>query len=209
MKDTDLKDVLGALPLLKARQPKPVTREELLAKATAMARRGYVHNADTLKVLETYLQGFGILLSGGVGIGKTYFFKKVNPEPLAVLSFNVAHLWKYEQLADWLDEHRYEEIVLDDIGWDADKATNYGQRFETLQVALDDRLNRSTYRTHITTNLTNDELLVKYDVHLVDRVYELCKCFALASMDSRREATPNGQYFRDNKYKQERGKYYL
>lgn len=209
MKDTDIKDILCRLPNFRTPKAKDVTHEELFTKARAMARRGYAHNADTLKVLEAYLQGYGILLSGGVGIGKTYFFERVNPEPIAVLSFNVAHLWKYEQLAEWLDEHRHEEIVLDDIGWDADKATNYGQRFETLQVALDDRLNRTSYRTHVTTNLTNDELLAKYDVHLVDRVYQLCKCFALNYADSRREATPNGQYFQDIKYKQERGEYRL
>lgn len=135
-------------------RPRDIQQADLLAKAKAMAQRGYAHTTDTLRVLEAYMQGYGILLSGGIGIGKSFFFETVNPEPVAVLSFNRCHLWRYEQLEQWLDDHTGVEVVLDDIGWDADKANNYGTKYEVLQVVLDHRLTESGCRTHITTNLS-------------------------------------------------------
>jgi len=183
-----------------------VTEEELERKAFAMQRRGYVHNEHTLKALTAYLNGYGILLSGGIGVGKTCFFERVNPEPISFLSFNRCHLWKYDKLEEWLEDHRNEEVVLDDIGYDTEKASNYGLKFEALQVALDYRLTESEARTHITTNMTNDELIARYDPHLVDRIYQLCRCFALPPQESRREAEPNAYYIRNTNYAQSMGK---
>lgn len=186
--------------------PREIMPVDLLDKARAMMKRGYVHTPDTLRVLEAYMQGYGILLSGGLGIGKSFFFEVVNPEPVAVLSFNRCHLWKYDQLEKWLDDHTGVEVVLDDIGWDADKANNFGTKYEVLQVVLDHRLTESGCRTHITTNLSNDELVAKYDGHLVDRVYQLCKCFALPPRQSLREPQPDQIYLKNNEYARVMGK---
>lgn len=201
----DYNELLKEIPVYRRRQAPPVTRESLVAKAAAMARRGYIHNATTLEALEAYLQGYGVLLSGGMGIGKTFFFNVLNPEPLPVLSFNQCFLWKYEQLEEWLDRHIAQEIVLDDIGWESGRASNYGTRFDTLQVVLDARLCHSA-RTHITTNCTNDELVEKYDPHVVDRIYECCKCFALPSAESQREAKVDYAYLRNIEYNRHNGK---
>ena len=202
----DFAGILKSLPAVTVRQPNEVSRDELIAKARAMARRGYVHSEETLAALEAYLQGYGVLLSGGLGIGKSLFFETVNPEPIKVLSFNRCHLWTADQLGDWLDQNVGNEIVCDDIGWDAEKARNYGQRFETLQYVLDARLTMSGCRTHFTTNLTNEELIGKYDAHLVDRIYQLCKCFALPPQESRREATVFWSYIRNRSYERKMGK---
>lgn len=182
-----------------------VTEEELWRKASAMQRRGYVHTEASLDALMAYLQGYGVLLSGGIGVGKTFFFKTVNAEPIAVLSFNQCNLWKFDKLDEWLAAHRGEEVVLDDIGWDASQGNNYGTRFEVLQVVLDNRLGCPA-RTHVTTNCTNEELIAKYDAHLIDRIYQLCKCFVMPPAESRREAQVNEVYLRNRAYARQMGK---
>ena len=201
----DYAELLKEIPAYHRRPAPPVTSEMLVEKASAMARRGYIHNATTLEALEAYLQGYGVLLSGGMGIGKTFFFNVLNPEPMPVLSFNQCFLWKYEELEEWLDQNIAREIVLDDIGWESGRASNYGTRFDTLQVVLDVRL-RNTARTHITTNCTNDELVEKYDAHVVDRIYECCKCFALPSAESRRDARIDYSWLRTAEYNRKQGK---
>lgn len=193
-------DILSKLPKAATQRTIEVSEVELIARATSMGKRGYVHNAKTLEALEAYLGGYGILLSGGIGIGKTFFFQTVEDRPIEILSFNRCHLFKYEQLGRFLEETIAKDIVLDDIGWDAELANNFGTKFETLQVVLDYRLTCSKARTHITTNLSNDELCNKYDAHLVDRIYQLCKCFAMPKCESKREAQPNEIYLRNKKY---------
>lgn len=202
---TDFDKILRGLPSATRTAERVVTEAELAAKAKAMALRGYVHSRETLAALDAYLRGYGILLSGAVGIGKTLFFKTVNPEPIAILSFNTCHLWKYDQLDEFLRETRGEELVLDDIGWQTE-ANSYGTRYEALQVALDYRINASSARTHATTNCTNDELIDRFDGHLVDRLYECCQCFKLPPAQSRREAKPNTNFIRNIAYEKQMGK---
>lgn len=202
----DYAKVLKELSLYHRKAPPAVTQEQLAAKAQAMARRGYVHTEASLKALEAYLQGYGVLLSGGMGIGKTFFFQTLNPEPLPVLSFNQCFLWKYEDLGEWLDNFAGRDIVLDDIGWETGRASNYGTRFDTLQVVLDARLRVGRARTHITTNCTNDELVEKYDPHVVDRIYECCKCFVLPPAESKREALVDYAYLRNAEYNRQNGR---
>ena len=160
---------------------KTVTPDELVSHARAMKARGYAHSVVSLKALEAYMQGYGILLSGPVGTGKTLFFKLVEREPIEELSFSSVALWKYDRLEEWLNEHRYCDIVLDDVGADksgGDGARNFGQRYETLQIVLDARL-KTDYRTHITTNMGSEALISTYDYRLVDRIYELTKPFVI------------------------------
>lgn len=202
----DFNEILKSVPVFHRKAPPQITRERLLAKATAMAKRGYIHTEASLQAVEAYLQGYGVLLSGGMGLGKTFFFETLNPEPIPVLSFNQCFLWKYEQLGEWLDAYYNREIVLDDIGWESGRANNYGTHFDALQVVLDYRLfHGSKARTHITTNCTNDELVEKYDPHLVDRIYECCKCFVLPNAESRREAKVDYMYLRNTEYKIQNG----
>ncbi len=204
--ELDFDSILRDLPACRRKAPPPVTRDALVAKAAAMARRGYVHTEESLKALAAYLQGYGVLLSGGMGLGKTFFFETVNPEPLPVLSFNQCFLWKYEELAEWLDDRCGSEIVLDDIGWESGRASNYGTRFDALQVALDFRLSHGCHaRTHITTNCTSDELVEKYDPHVVDRIYECCRCFVLPNAESRREAQVDYTYLRNAEFRRQNG----
>lgn len=203
MGDFDFKTLLTEIPKYHRKEPPAVTLDALKRKATAMASRGYVHSETTLKALSAYMHGYGVLLSGGMGIGKTMFFATVNPQPIAMLPFSRCYLWKTDALDEWLAEHQHEEIVLDDLGIASSRGSNYGVQFDCLQYVLDQRLSDARARTHVTTNCTNEELIERFDARSVDRLYQLCKCFALPPTESRREATVDWSWIRNSAYRRE------
>lgn len=200
MGNIDFATILSEIPHYTRKAPPPVTAEMLKRKAAAMASRGYIHSETSLKALSAYMHGYGVLLSGGMGIGKTMFFATVNPQPIAMLPFSRCYLWKTDTLDEWLDEHQCDEIVLDDLGIAAARGSNYGVQFDCLQYVLDQRLSDARARTHVTTNCTNEELIERFDARSVDRLYQLCKCFALPEKESRREATVDWRYLKNLEY---------
>lgn len=196
--DIDYNSILRDLVEPPKQREAQVTEEILANKANCMAMRGYIHSYTSLTALECYLRGYGLLLSGPVGVGKTLFFRKVEPDGgVPILPFNSCCLWRYETLEAWLRETANGDIVIDDLGWemthgDKGMARNFGQIYDTLQIVLDFRLRCTSRRTHITTNLDNDGLLRLYDYHLVDRIYGMCKAFVWdAQTSSKRIAKPN------------------
>ena len=58
-------------------EPIPFTEEEFKTFATQMADLGYIHTAASLDALQAYMAGYGLLLMGDVGTGKTFFFEKL------------------------------------------------------------------------------------------------------------------------------------
>ena len=69
------------------------------------------------------------------------------------------------------DEHRYDELVLDDAG--AEPLFNfYGDKMEILPYILDKRM-ESPCRTHMTGNLTPKEMGRRYGARVADRFVEM------------------------------------
>lgn len=196
MDEKDISLILGSLPFPKEPKEAPVTPTALRLKAAHMAERGYIHSRKSLEALELYLKGYALLLSGPVGVGKTEFFRKVEPDGGVVrLPFNSCTLWDYDTLRSFLVDTKNRDIVIDDLGWERAVgdgiSRSWGVKYDALQVILDYRLNLAT-RTHVTTNLSNDDLIKAYDYHLVDRIYELCKPVVWNTNEpSRRCAKPN------------------
>lgn len=169
-----------------------VTAEWLTRVAQFMANRGYRHNADSLKALEAYLAGYDILLTGSFGVGKTFFFDCLSTAtaPIVRLNMNEAHLWKYDDLADFLRDNRGNDMVIDDIRGDIGK--DYGKAYDPLIVILENRFEVRA-RTHYTTNLTNEELIERLDHRDVDRLYT-AKPFVIRREESLRSPLPNSFY---------------
>lgn len=151
-----------------------------------LALNGY--KIDEPKIIEAvieYAKGYGIMLAGAVGIGKTHFFKCINPD-IVVLDMNLAVRWDYSTLESFLISVKERELLVDDIGVSSGIASDYGLRYDALLLILNARyLCRKA--THFTTNLSNEQLISAYDYRSVDRIYGLAKVFNLPARMSRRE----------------------
>lgn len=184
----DFERILSTLPVPRTRQPREIaTQETLQVFALQMARSGYRHSAESLDALADWINGYGILLAGDVGTGKTFFFK-VLPSSVPILSMRECYLWPYARLDGWLSQNDDSDILVDDLGAEV-AANNFGSKFNAINPILERRL-ASSYRTHFTTNYTSAELLAKYDdTSIVDRIFELARPHRLPPGESRRVAT--------------------
>lgn len=169
-----------------------VSDEQIMRKAASMARRGYVHTATSIAALKAYMEGYGVLLSGNVGVGKTFFFECAEPE-IPILNMNIAYLWSFQQLEDFMSENRGTDILIDDIR--GETGSNYGVKYDVLLVAIEHRLSTNA-RTHFTTNMTNEELIKVLDYRTMDRIYGIAKPFVFKPTASMRDATPNETFVR-------------
>lgn len=188
----DYESILSALKVNAKPKAAIVSAERLKCAAQFMAVRGYRHNADSLKALEAYLAGYDILLSGSFGVGKTFFFEclSTDAKPIIRLNMNEAHLWKYDDLAEFLRDNCGNAMLIDDIRGDIGK--DYGKAFDPLIVILENRYDCRS-RTHYTTNLTNEELIDRLDHRDVDRLYT-AKPFVIRRDESLRAPAPNPFY---------------
>lgn len=159
----------------KVGRPLPVDRESLLAAAERMVGRGYRHTTVSLEALTAYIEGYGLILGGDVGTGKTLFFDCVGELPVVRFSILKWSSQKLDIIEDWMCVHKDEEIVVDDIGSEP-VYNNYGCRLDLLPWIIEYRL-CSRERTHFTTNLTSKQLIDRYGARVVDRLHELCMSF--------------------------------
>ena len=201
----DMSKLLSELNAIEVSAPaEPQVQHETLQKwATGMRRLGYVFTEVTLKALESYLKGYNIWLVGRTGIGKTAFFRCIscvrrsieNPRAYALhegygalshLSMIETQAWRMEDAKDWLEQNKEDDVVLDDIGTEP-KMVSYGQEAELFPYLLEDRLWRRNVRTHVTTNMSLNEIRERYGDRVRDRVNEMFMCFPLTSKSSLRK----------------------
>ena len=175
-------EILAALERPSCAETK-VSEEAVRRRAAEMAKEGYLPSPQTILALGYYLKGYGLWLSGGVGTGKTEFFRHLRPLPLPtkatgrpprilILPMVRTVEMTVEDLKEWLDEARNAEVVIDDVG--AEPVFNhFGGKFEILPYILDKRLD-SPCRTHATSNLSAKAMGDRYhDARILDRFAEM------------------------------------
>lgn len=188
-------DLAGILAQLKnpscEERAAEVTAERLTAWARQMSAQGYRHTEKTLEALRLYLAGYGLMLMGGVGTGKTYFFRTVGTvlhamgrtRPIIYPMMDTVGQ-KVDDLREFFMDAARDEVVLDDIG--AEPTFNeYGNRWDVLPWLLEMRM-ASSGRTHFTTNLTIAELRNRYGVRTIDRLHEMAADVKLEGKSNRR-----------------------
>ena len=147
-------------------------------------------NEDFLKNLVNYFvneeteydTNKGLLIRGGIGVGKTSILKLVqlwlpgvmkfayNPANEVVSQYNISGDEGVEVFK------KKKNRLFDDIGAE-DIGKYFGNNVEVFQKIIYSRYDGFRYsslKTHFTTNLTNEQLKVKYGDRAYDRLKEMC-----------------------------------
>ena len=153
-----------------------------------MAGRGYILDHSTIEAIKKYEQGYSLLLTGNVGVGKTHFFKCL-PYDIYALDMNFAMRWKFNEIESWLECHVNDEVLIDDIGAGSSKGNDYGVQYDVLMCLLNGRM-RSRKRTHFTTNCNSVQLINSFDYRAVDRIYGMAFPIKMDRVESLRQPKP-------------------
>lgn len=177
--------------------PKNVSSEMIGKVAKLMAEKGYEHSNCSIKMIESYLQGYGLYVQGDVGVGKTEAFrvlssitwndndgKSVSPEFYVVEMSGLGDK-TIKELSSFLCEHMDDDVLIDDIGAEPQMFQG-GMRIEPLSIVLNLRC-KASGRTHITTNHDEKVLFERYGVRVVDRLRQFGKMFSMRGDSHRSE----------------------
>jgi len=129
----------------------------------------------------------GLILSGGVGTGKTYFLKSCFRIRAFVKASKFIEAYKendgmtsgnfwYDTIGVMESETWGRNIIIDDLGVEP-ICNYYGTTIELMDEILNQRYldwQRNRALTLITTNLTPVKLQKRYDARTCDRLMEMC-----------------------------------
>jgi DNA replication protein DnaC len=133
----------------------------------------------------------GLLLSGGVGIGKTVIANKVIGEiirnekktmqpgfdKINLRFFRMQNLSIDRENEDYFYKNivqiKFNMYILDDVGTEQ-IGNNYGSKFEMFSNIVDELYNMKKLSI-ITTNLTLPQMGERYGLRTIDRLNEMCK----------------------------------
>lgn len=148
------------------------------------------------KIIDTFQIGeYGIVVSGGVGSGKTILFEmmqKIIPskDPMFFRKKNVLDVvldfseHGHEALrADNQFNMLYDDLGTEDIGY------RYGEKINVFEKMIQLRYDvwRSKgIKTYFTTNLTNEQLEQKYGFRCWSRLCEMCQSVVINESDKRK-----------------------
>jgi len=182
---------------------KPLTRDQIKASIIKrLADHGFENrNAkDYGMIVEAFSDilntpGRGALITGSVGCGKTFAMSALI-RAFTIECFDSEQLSKLTMDQQEHQVHDYirhgNDIFLDDIGSE-DIISSYGNK---QNIAADFLINWHAHmvklpvdrrsRMYITTNLTIDQLIVKYGLRIIDRVAEICDFIEMSGKSQRR-----------------------
>ena len=126
-------------------------------------------------------KGKGLLITGGVGCGKTHLMRQIfnrmnfhSEKRWVDCSDAEGHLWVLDknQNPEYYREQFNMNMFLDDFG--VEIKTEYGRRVDFVASFIRDYHSIGRKRLFITTNLDAGEIDVKYDDRTIDRILDMC-----------------------------------
>jgi DNA replication protein DnaC len=162
--------------------PPRATDEEVAAKITALAAQGYRPSEQIVEAVRDYLTGYGVLLSGPAGVGKTMLMTCLYSRIR-----NVEEIVGYglRQLGTWYEWTDGTDMTIDDLGAESTTA-EYGAKDDLLKLVIAHRAERQNGRTCITTNLTAAEIAERYGDRTLSRILGMCKAHTFGGPSARR-----------------------
>lgn len=147
-----------------------------------MVSFGYQMSEWSVKVLVDYLKGYNLCLRGKPGVGKTFFFECMSKfrisqdkSPIVKLSMVETQGWTMEMTRDWVDETRDYDVLIDDVGTEPIEMVSYGQRVDLFPYLLEKRMQLTGNRTHMTSNLGDNDIFKRYGWRIWDRLRQMFK----------------------------------
>ncbi|MGI6224121.1 MAG: hypothetical protein ACOYJG_10990 [Prevotella sp.] len=129
---------------------------------------------DAIEELLENNQGKGLLCIGNCGRGKTMMCYRVIPILLYHFTHKIVNCYDAVDINAKIDTMKSKAIVcVDDIGTESDYIV-YGVRRQPFAELVDSTEKRGSLLL-LTTNLTTDELEVKYGIRVLDRLKRLTK----------------------------------
>lgn len=151
--------------------------------------------SENHKVINDWSFKKGLLLAGSTGLGKSLTMRAAAMAhfPGHEFTFNPCNtvVAQYEQDGPKKTQAFFQGIrCLDDFGTEP-KAIWYGKQHEFFRMVLEARYNafiHSGLITHITTNLTIDQIGTRYGLHIESRLYEQFNIIVMAGKDRRKDS---------------------
>lgn len=154
-----------------------VSDDQIVRLLLRIGERGYIPTAATVPILRDYAAGYGIMLHGDVGHGKTY-----------LLSCLGVRIWAADEICDyglrhiqeWYEETNGKQLCIDDIGAEM-TICEYGARDDLLKAVITHRAERQRGRTHCTTNLDSAAIIERYGDRIMSRLLGMCRPHRIVS----------------------------
>jgi len=133
----------------------------------------YRPSEQIIEPIRAFLSGYGIILSGDAGLGKTFLMKCLGVRMYAV---NGIAEYGLRSIANWYEWTDGNDLCIDDLGAEAVTA-EFGAKDDVLKIAIAHRSERQSGRTSITTNLSSEEIVERYGDRTLSRILGMCKPF--------------------------------
>jgi hypothetical protein len=163
------------------------TDEQVADLLAQCASCGYIPNAQTPDILRAYIERYGIMLTGAAGTGKTMLMG------ILIGTRRIQHAQRdiadcgIDGIAQWFEWRDDKTVCIDDLG--AERVANsYGSKEDILRLVIERRA-AGRKITHVTTNLTSDQIRARYGDRILDRLLGMCKVFQMQGA-SKRHAEP-------------------
>jgi len=148
-----------------------VSDDQIASLLLRIGKRGYIPTPATIPILRDYAAGYGIMLHGDVGHGKTFLLKCIG-----------VRIWGADEICDyglrhineWYEDTNGRQICIDDIGAEM-TVCEYGAREDLLKAVITHRADRQPGITHCTTNLDSAAIIERYGDRIMSRLLGMCR----------------------------------
>jgi DNA replication protein DnaC len=133
--------------------------------------------------VRAFLAGFGLLLSGDAGVGKTFLLTALGVRLYTAVGIAEYGLSRIGMWYEWTDNAG---IGIDDLGTES-TVSEYGNKDDLMKLVIAHRADRQRGRTFVSTNLSAEQIAERYGDRTLSRLLGMCKAFTLRG-ESRRTA---------------------
>lgn len=147
-----------------------------------IASYGYEPSEQDVEPIRAYLSGYGLLLTGETGVGKTFLMRCLGARLRPVAGITAYGLRCIENWYSWTDGT---DLCIDDLGAEP-VLSEYGTKEDLMKLVIAHRAERQNGRTSVTTNFTAGEIAARYGDRTLSRLLGMCKAFALTGTNRRK-----------------------